>query len=88
MRGLGAGTPTQYVARWTEVAVVARERGYLASDAVVSFNDAAAVDAARPGIEDAVSVAIASEEDCGEDRAREKTAALVSRSSIPGSLRS
>jgi len=24
---LGVGTPTQYVARWTEVAVVARERG-------------------------------------------------------------
>ena len=76
---LGAGTPTQYVARWTEVAVVARERGYLASDSVVSFDDTAAVDAARPGIEDAVSAAIASEEDCGEEHAREKTAALVSR---------
>ena len=76
---LGAGTPTQYVARWTEVAVVARERGYLERDSVVSFDDAAAVDAARPGIEDAVSAAIASEEDCAEERAREKTAALVSR---------
>ena len=76
---LGTGTPTQYVARWTEVAVVARERGYLASDVVVSFDDAAAVDAARPGIEDAVRTAIGDEEECGEDRARERTAALVSR---------
>ena len=77
---LGAGTPTQYVARWTEVAVVARERGYLERPtSVVSFDDAAAVDAARPGIEDAVSAAIANEEDCGEEHAREKTAALVSR---------
>ena len=76
---LGAGTPTQYVARWTEVAVVARERGYLTPDVVVSFDDAAAVDAARPGIEGAVRTAIASEEDCGEERARERTAALVSR---------
>lgn len=76
---LGAGTPTQYVARWTEVAVVARERGYLTPDVVVSFDDAAAVDAARPGIEDAVRTAIASEEECGEERARERTAALVSR---------
>ena len=76
---LGAGTPTQYVARWTEVAVVARERGYLSSDVVVSFDDAAAVDAARPGIEDAVRTAIADEEECSEDRARERTTALVSR---------
>ena len=76
---LGAGTPTQYVARWTEVAVVARERGYLERDSVVSFDDAAAVDAARPGIEDAVSAAIAREEDCGEEHARGKTAELVSR---------
>ena len=76
---LGAGTPTQYVARWTEVAVVARERGYLAPDVVVSFDDAAAVDAARPGIEDAVRTAIGDEEECSEDRARERTAALVSR---------
>ena len=39
---LGAGNATQYVARWTEVAVVARERGYLPSDSVVSFDDAVA----------------------------------------------
>ncbi len=76
---LGAETPTQYVARWTEVAVVARERGYLPSDSVVSFDDAGAVDAARPGIEDAVRAAVASEEDCSEDEAREKAAALVCR---------
>ena len=80
---LGAGTLTQYVARWTEVAVVARERGYLAGDSVVSFDDAAAVDAARRRIEDAVTVAIANEEGCGEDQAREKTAALVSRLDRP-----
>ena len=55
---LGVGTPTQYVARWTEVAVVASERGYLASDSAVSFDNAAAVDAARPGVEEAVREAI------------------------------
>ena len=76
---LGTGTPTQYVARWTEVAVVARERGYLASDSVVSFDDAVAVDAARPGIEDAVRAAIENEEDCSEADARQKAAGLVSR---------
>ena len=76
---LGAETPTHYVARWTEVAVVARERGYLPSDSVVSFDDAGAVDAARPGIEDAVRAAVASEENCSEDEAREKAAALVCR---------
>ncbi|MYF29486.1 MAG: hypothetical protein F4169_11640, partial [Gammaproteobacteria bacterium] len=80
---LGVGTPTQYVARWTEVAVVARERGYLAAESVVSFDDAAAVDAARAGIEDALRAAIASEEECGEDRARERTAGLVSRLGRP-----
>ena len=77
--GLGTGTPTRYVARWTEVAVVARERGYLPADSVVSFDDAAAVDAARPEIEDAVRTAIASEEACSEAQAREKAAALVCR---------
>ena len=76
---LGVGSPTQYVARWTEVAVVARERGYLASGSVASFDDAAAVDAARPGIEDALRRAIASEEECSEVEAREKTAGLVTR---------
>ena len=76
---LGVETPTQYVARWTEVAVVARERGYLASDSLVSFDHAAAVDAARAGIEDAVRAGIASEEDCGEAEAREKMAGLVTR---------
>ena len=76
---LGVETPTQYVARWTEVAVVARERGYLAPDSVVSFDHAAAVDAARAGIEDAVRAGIASEENCGEAEAREKTAGLVTR---------
>ena len=80
---LGAGTPTQYVARWTDVAVVARERGYLAADSVVSFDDAAAVDAARPDIEDAVRTAIASEEACSEAQAREKAAGLVSRLDRP-----
>ena len=80
---LGAGTPTQYVARWTEVAVVARERGYLASDSVVSFDDAVAVDAARPGIEDAVRAAIENEEDCSEAHAREKAAGLVARLERP-----
>ena len=80
---LGVGTPTQYVARWTEVAVVARERGYLAADSVVSFDDTAAVDAARPGIEDALRAAIASEEDCGEAQAREKAAGLLTRLDRP-----
>ena len=80
---LGVGTSTQYVARWTEVAVVARERGYLAADSVVSFDDAAAVDAARPEIENALRAAIASEEDCGETQAREKTAGLLTRLDRP-----
>ena len=80
---LGVGTPTQYVARWTEVAVVARDRGYLACDSAVSFDNAAAVDAARPGIEEAVRAAISSEENCGEDRARETTTALVSKLDRP-----
>ena len=80
---LGAGTPTKYVARWTEVAVVARERGYLAADSVVSFDDAAAVDAARPDIEDAVRTAIASEEACSAAQAREKAAGLVCRLDRP-----
>ena len=77
---LGAGTPTQYVARWTDVAVVARERGYLAADSVVSFDDAAAVDAARPDIEDAVRTAIASEEACSRRRPGRRR-----RGSFPGS---
>ena len=76
---LGVGTPTQYVARWTEVAVVARERGYLAPDSVVSFDDAGAVDAARAAIEGAVRAGIASEEDCGDTEAREKTAGLFAK---------
>ena len=80
---LGVGTPTQYVARWTEVAVVARERGYLAPDSVVSFDDAAAADAARPGIENALWAAIAREEDCGEAQARERTAGLLRRLDRP-----
>ena len=46
-------TPTQYVARWTEVAVVARERGYLSPESVVSFDDAAAVAAARGRVPEA-----------------------------------
>ena len=83
---LGVGTPTQYVARWTEVAVVARERGYLASDSVVSFDHAAAVDAARAAIEDAVRAGIASEEDCSEAEARDKTAGLVTRLDRPRRL--
>ena len=52
-------------------------------DRAVSFDNAAAVDAARPGIEEAVCAAISSEEDCGEDRARETTAALVSKPDRP-----
>ena len=70
-------TPTQYVARWTEVAVVARERGHLAGQAELSFNAAADVDAARPALEDAVCGAIAAEERCGEEPARERTRQLV-----------
>ena len=70
-------TPTQYVARWTEVAVVARERGHLAGQAELSFDRAADVDAARPVLEDAVCGAIAAEEGCGEEPARERTRELV-----------
>lgn len=70
-------TPTQYVARWTEVAVVARERGHLAGQTELSFDRAADVDAARPVLEDAVCGAIAAEEGCGEEPARERTRELV-----------
>ena len=70
-------TPTQYVARWTEVAVVARERGHLAGQTELSFNAVADVDAARPALEDAVCGAIAAEEACGEEPARERTRELV-----------
>ena len=70
-------TPTQYVARWTEVAVVARERGHLAGQTELSFDRAADVDAVRPVLEDAVRGAIAAEEGCGEEPARERTRELV-----------
>ena len=70
-------TPTQYVARWTEVAVVARERGHLAGQTELSYNGAAYVDVARPALEDAVCGAIAAEEGCGEEPARERTRELV-----------
>ncbi len=70
-------TPTQYVARWTEVAVVTRERGHLAGRTELSFNAAADVDAARQALEDAVCGAIAAEEGCGEEPARERTRELV-----------
>ena len=69
-------TPTQYVARWTEVAAVARERGYLPGQTELSFDGAADVDAARPALEDAVCDAIAAEEDCGPEPARERTREL------------
>ena len=68
-------TPTRYVARWTEVAVVARERGHLAGQTELSFNPAADVDAARRALEDAVCGAIAAEEGCGPERARYGAAA-------------
>ena len=70
-------TPTQYVARWTEVAVVARERGHLAGQTELSFDRAADVDAVRSVVEDAVCGAIAAEEGCGEEPARERTRELV-----------
>ena len=42
-------TPTRYVGRWTEIAVVSRERGQLAGEQTqLSFDAAADVDAARP----------------------------------------
>ena len=65
------------MARWTEVAVVARERGHLAGQAELSFDRAADVDALRPVLEDAVCGAIAAEEGCGEESARDRTRALV-----------
>ena len=43
----------------------------------LSFNRAADVDAARPALEDAVCGAIAAEEGCGEEPARERTRELV-----------
>ena len=69
-------TPTQYVARWTEVAVVARERGHL-GQTELAFDGAADVDAVRPALEDAVCGAIAAEEGCGEEPARARTRELV-----------
>ena len=70
-------TPTQFAARWTEVAVVARERGHLAGQTGFSFDRAADVDAVRPILEDAVCGVIAAEEGCGEEPARERTRELV-----------
>ena len=70
-------TPTQYVARWTEVAVVARERGHLTGQTELSFNGAADMDAARPALEEALCGAIAAEEGCDEEPARERTRELV-----------
>ena len=64
-------TPTRYVARWTEVAVVARERGHLAGQTELSFKAAADADAARPALEDAVCGAIAAEEGCGPEEVPE-----------------
>ncbi len=69
-------TPTQYLARWTEVAVVARERGHL-GQAELSFDGAADVDAARLALEDAVCGAITAEEGRGEEPARERTREMV-----------
>ncbi len=70
-------TPTQYVARWTEVAAVARERGHLAGRTELSFDAPADVDAVRPALEEAVCGAVAAEEGCGEEPARERTRELV-----------
>ena len=70
-------TPTQYVARWTEVAAVARERGHLAGRTELSFDAPADVDAVRPALEEALCGAIAAEEGCGEEPARERTRELV-----------
>ena len=75
---LGTATPMQYVARWTEIAVVARERGYLAPDAVESIDTVRAVDVARDVIEEALQEAVAREEGCGEEEARARTKTLVS----------
>ena len=79
----GVGTSTQFVARWTEVAVVARERGYLGGGIDVSFDNASAVYAAVPVIGEAVREAIADEDGCGEAEAREMTSALVSKLARP-----
>ena len=65
------------MARWTEVAVVARERGHLAGRTELSFDGAADVDAARPALEEALCGAIAAEEGCGEEPALERTRELV-----------
>ena len=70
-------TPTQYVARWTEVAVVARERGHLGEQTELSFDGAGDVDAARPALEEALCGAIAAEDGCGTEPARERTRELV-----------
>ena len=71
-------TPTQYVARWTEVLTVVRERGHLVGEQTgLSFDAAADVDAARPTLEKAVCGAIAAEEGCGPEPARERTRQLV-----------
>ena len=70
-------TPTQYVARWTEVAAVARQRGHLTGRTELSFDAAADVDAARPALEEALCGAIAAEKGCGEEPARERTRELV-----------
>ena len=71
-------TPTQYVARWTEVLAVARERGHLAEGHTeLSFDVAADVDAARPALVEAVCGAVAAEEGCGPEPARERVRQLV-----------
>ena len=70
-------TPTQYVVRWTEVAAVARDRGHLPAQTELSFDRPADVDAVRPVLEEAVGDAIAAEEGCGREPARERTRDLV-----------
>ena len=75
----GVGTSTQFVARWTEVAVVVRERGYLGGGIDVSFDNASAVYAAAPVIGEAVREAIADEDGCGEAEAGERASALVAK---------
>ena len=79
----GVGTSTQFVARWTEVAVVARERGYLGGGIDVSFDNASAVDAAAPVIGEAVGEAIADEDGCGLAEAQARASALVSKLARP-----
>ena len=79
----GVGTSTQFVARWTEVAVVARERGYLGSGIDVSFDNASAVDAAAPVIGEAIGEAIADEDGCGQAEGRARASALVSKLARP-----